>query len=263
MAGKAYLTIDDSPSPQTDGLTDYLREKNIPAILFCRGDRLAENPEPAARAAEKGFVLANHAYSHRRASQLSFAEMAEEIEKTERLIEAAYQKAGKARQGKHFRFPHMDRGCGGWIVDYNALPESSRDTVIRLFGEGLNISLSPPHEEQIVRKEKLQDYLKEEGYTAPPFTGVTHEWYVNTELAQAVDAMFTFSTSDWMITPRHAGKWPCKTLQDLKDKIDNDPWLAAEGSADIILMHDQDGLLDTTKALLDHMLGRKFSFLSF
>lgn len=261
MAGKKlYLTIDDSPSPQTDGLTDYLLNKNIPAILFCRGDRLAENMDPAVRAIEKGFVIANHAYNHRRASQLSFAEAVHEIESTEALIEKAYARAGRSRSGKHFRFPHMDRGCGGWIVDYDALPEAHRETVIKLFGDGLNISLSPPHEEQVVRKQKLQDYLKGEGYTAPDFAGVAHPWYTETELAQAMDAMFTYSTSDWMITPRHAGKWPYKTLQDLKDKIDNDKWLAAEDSANIILTHDQDDMLPTTKALLDHMIERKFSF---
>lgn len=260
MAGKAYLTIDDSPSSQTDALTDYLAEKNIPAILFCRGDRLAEKPAPAVRAAEKGFVLANHAYSHQRASRLSFAEMVEEIEKTERLIEAACRKAGRPRQGKHFRFPHMDRGCGGWIVDYNALPEKHRETVIKLFGDGLNISLSPPHEEQMIRKRKLQDYLAEEGYTAPSFAGVAHEWFTKTELAEAVDTMFTYSTSDWMVTPRHAGKWPYKTLGDLIAKIDDDPWLNDEDGADIILTHDQDGLLEVTKALLDHMIERNFQF---
>lgn len=260
MAGRLYLTIDDSPSRETDGLTDFLAGHDIPAILFCRGDRLAENFDPVVRAVEKGFVIANHGYNHRRASRLSFAEVVHEIEDTESLIEKAYKQAGRARSGKHFRFPHMDRGCGGWVVDYDALPEAHRDTVIKLFGDGLNISLSPPHEEQVVRKQKLQDYLKAEDYTAPDFAGVAHPWYVETELAQAVDAMFTYSTSDWMITPRHAGKWPYKTLDDLLAKIDNDPWLAAEGSANIVLAHDQDGMLPTTKALIGHMLERGFSF---
>lgn len=260
MAGKLYLTIDDSPSPQTDELTDFLDGYEIPAILFCRGDRLVENFAPIVRAIEKGFIIANHSYHHKRASQLTFAETVHEIEDTESLIEKAYVQARKPRSGKHFRFPHMDRGCGGWVVDYDALPEAYRETVIKLFGDGLNISLAPPHEEQVVRKQKLQDYLKGEGYTSPDFVGVTHPWYVETELAKAVDVMFTYSTSDWMITPRHAGKWPYKMLDDLLAKIDSDPWLMAEDSANIVLAHDQDDMLSATRALIEHMIGRNFEF---
>lgn len=257
---KIYLTIDDSPSPQTDGLTDFLVREDIPAVLFCRGDRLEQNFDPVVRAIEKGFVAGNHAYSHKRAGQMRVTEVIEEIETTEVLIEKAYKEAGCSRSGKHFRFPHMDRGCGGWVVDYNAVPDTHRETVIKLFGDGLNVSMSPPHEDQIERKAKLQDYLRTEGYTRPSCEGVTHKWFTETEIGQAVDAMFTFSTSDWMITPRHAGKWPYKTLDDLKAKIDNDPWLQDENSADIVLAHDQDGMLGMVMVLMRHMKDNGFVF---
>lgn len=262
MPVKAYLTIDDSPSAETGALTAWLAENNIPALLFCRGDRLEKNLPAITDAIGRGFVIGNHAYSHRRFSQLSFAEGVAEIERTEALIDAAYAQAGAARPGKYFRFPHMDRGTGGWVVDYDAAPEH-RDTLIRLFSDGLNIDLAPPSPEQIDRAQRWKAWLRGHGFSAPPFAGVAFEWYAETEMAEAVDAMFTFSTADWMVTPRHAGKWPYKTVADLRRKIDADPSLRREDSAHIILIHDQDGLFPVTRELLEHMRARGVRFMPY
>src|SRR5687768_722942 len=97
----AYLTIDDTPSAQTDELTTFLAQRGVPALLFCRGDRLEANPDPAVRAVRAGFVLGNHAYSHTRFSALTLAEGIAEIERTERLIDGVYSRAGIARPGKY------------------------------------------------------------------------------------------------------------------------------------------------------------------
>lgn len=258
MMLEAYLTIDDSPSSRTDDLTGALKDRGVPALLFCRGDRLESDPAPIVRAIQKGFVVGNHAYAHTRFSTLPFGQCVHEIEKTEILIEAAYREAGIKRPGKYFRFPHMDRGAGGWIVDYDAAP-AHRDALLKLFGEGLNIDLQKPSSEMMKKKEMLQAYLKKEGFTAPFFA--SFPFYAESEMADAVDAMFTYSTSDWMITRRHAGKWPYKSLADLKKKIDNDPWLWHEKSAHIILSHDQDETADTTVALVDYMRDKGFKFL--
>lgn len=256
---KALLTIDDSPSADTDALTSFLREHGVPAVLFCRGDRMAENPDPVVRAIERGFTVANHAFHHRRASLISYQEMATEIMDTERLIEKAYKSAGKIRTAKYFRFPHMDRGAGGWIVDYDAVPGHSA-TLKKLFADGLNVTLDPPATEQVDKKMKLQEFLKMSGFVSLPSEGITHSWFTDTEVGQAVDAMFTFSTSDWMLTKRHLGKWPYQSIGDLKQKIDDDPWLADEGSGNIILAHDQPELLPVVTALVKHILDKGFSF---
>lgn len=253
------LTIDDSPSPETDQLTDLLMNKNIPAILFCRGDHLEKNPDPIVRAVEKGFVIANHAYSHCRASTVSYKDMIDEIEKTEVLIDDIYQRARQKRPKKYFRFPHMDRGAGGWIIDYNAVPEH-RDVLVTLFSDGLNIDLMPPSPEQIEKKDRLQSYLQNQGFVSLSNDNINYPWFTETEMTHAIDAMFTFSTSDWMVTPRHAGQWPYKNTNDLIQKIDRDPWLADKESDDIILMHDQGGLFEITAMLLQHFLDRGFAF---
>jgi peptidoglycan/xylan/chitin deacetylase (PgdA/CDA1 family) len=258
---RAYLTIDDSPSPAMGAMTDFLAAAHIPALFFCRGDRLAENPRQAIHAAARGMTLANHCYSHRRASLLSYEEAVGEIERTEELLEKIHQEAGVPRGARYFRFPHMDRGAGGWIVDYDAAP-AYREELIALFADGLNIDLAPPPPELVEKKARLQDYLRRAGFVTP-FSGVTHPWYARTEMAQAVDAMFTFSTSDWMVTARHKGKWPYRSLEDLKRKIDADKWLAARDSAHIILAHDQEEIGGVTLALVRHFMDRGFEFLPY
>lgn len=256
---KALLTIDDSPSERMDDLTDFLCAMSIPAIFFCRGDLLAKNQTPVVRAIEKGFIIANHAYGHRRAGALSCEENVEEIEKTESLVESAYRAAGRPRPAKYFRFPQMDRGCGGWVVDYDAVP-AHRETLVSLFAEGLNLDLVPPTDEQKHKKQRLQDYLRREGYAPLPSSGITHPWFAQTEMAHAVDAMFTYSTADWMLTTRHKGKWLYKTLDGLKRKIDADPWLKRGDSAHIILAHDQAEIFDVSTALISYLQETGFMY---
>ena len=258
-SGPLYLTIDDSPSMETGALTDALRARGLPALFFCRGDRLDADPRAAARAAAQGFILGNHAWSHTRFSTLSFEAGVGEIAATEGLIETAYRAAGIARPGKYFRFPHLDRGAGGWVVDYDAAGPH-RETLIDLFAGGLNIHLTPPPPELVEKKAALQTWLRAEGFAPPPcFANVEMPWYRETEMARAADCVFTFSTADWMLTPRHAGQWAYKDLAGLKEKIDNDRALREPGGH-IVLAHDQDGLLETVLPLLDHFVARGFSF---
>jgi hypothetical protein len=79
-------------------------------------------------------------------------------------------------------------------------------------------------------------------------------------MARAVDAMYTFSTADWMVTPRHRGKWPCRTLDDLLARVDSDPVLSNRESRHIILAHDQDDLLPVFRATVGHLLDKGFAF---
>ena len=250
---KAYLSIDDSPTEFTDDLTDWLVEQQIPAILFVRGERMENNSLPIINAIQKGLRIGNHLYSHRRSSELSYEEVIEEIEKTEALINEAFQQAGKERAEKYIRFPHMDRGTAGWIVDYDQIPERYKNDVESLFWDGLNVSKDKPSAELIEKKNRLEKWLKNNDFVTP-YKDITFPWYANTEVGQAIDAMYTFSTSDWMLTKRHKDKHQYKTTQDLKRKIDTDPYLHSEDSPNIVLMHDDpENILDVTKDLVSYM----------
>lgn len=246
MMLKAYLTIDDSPSRHTDVLTDFLAKNDMPAMLFCRGDHFEENPDTVVRAIERNMIIANHNYSHRPAGDLSYDDIVVEIEKTENLIDDAYKKAGKARAGKYFRFPYIDRGDG--------------DRLERRFAEIIgNPAAALPSDEKVAR---LQEYLKAEGF-CQPFKNVTHPLYQNKDVAGAADCFFTYSSCDWMLTERHKGQWDYKTPEDLKAKIDDDPWLCRAGGAQIVLFHDQPEIEGAVMTLLGHMQDKGFEFLDF
>lgn len=258
---KAYLTIDDSPSHRMDDLVDYLEEKKIPALFFCRGDRLEENMAPVIRALQKGFVIGNHAYSHQRSSQKDFMWIIDEIERTETLVEQAYAVAQVARTGKYFRFPQLDRGTAGWIVDYDLYGEEDRAELLHTFAEGLNVeSMDRPDKAAFEKRDRLQLYLSGAGYTQP-FKNVTPRWYCSGEVAKASDCLYTFSNCDWMLTARHLGKWSYKTVNDLKQKALHDRVLTQEDSVSVLLAHDQAEIVDITMELLEDLRQNGLNFL--
>lgn len=273
MTIQAYLTIDDSPTYHTDDLTDYLARNDIPAVFYCVGSSymdlgiscqgIEDMPGPIERAIEKGFLIGNHTYTHPRYSDISYDEMVSQIEKTEKLIDALYKKTKKTRTAKVFRFRDIDRGCGTSVIDYSKAGPYAQ-TIRELFLGGVNLQEVTQTDEKLEKKNKLQEYLKREGFTADIFKGVTFPWYTDTEMAQAQDSLYTYSTSDWMMNPdfkAYSKDWAYQSLDALKGKIDDDPWLAKADSAHIVLAHDHNRLFDVTTALIDHMISKGFRFL--
>lgn len=257
----AYLTIDDSPSERMDDLTGWLHEKGIPAIFYCRGDKLEENPMAAVRAVQKGFVLANHATTHQRASQKETQWVIDEIRQCEFLLDRIYKEAKIAKTHKYFRFPQIDRGTAGWIVDYDQYNEEDRAALLKAFAEGLNVqSMEKPAAEFWAKKNALQKFLKDDGYTQP-FKNVTHSWFAKGEIATAADSLYTYSNCDWMLTARHLGKWPYKSAEDLKNRAKKDQWLTEPGSVNVLLAHDQAEIVDITIDLLNDLAENGLKFL--
>jgi len=264
---EAYLTIDDSPSKHTDQLVDFLVERGVPAVFYVRG-AFMEAPEmfqKIVRAIDKGFLIGNHSYAHDRTSAAGFDEQTAQILKTQNLIEKSYAAAGQIQPIKTIRFPHMDRGTSAWIVDFDRIAPEYRAYVEKLFWDGLRVeTVDRPGQDLFALKDRMQNWLKEQEFRILPTSGITHPWFVNSEMAEAIDAMYTFSTSDWMLTPRHKGHWPYKTTEDLKQKIDDDEWLHKSDSAHIILAHDdRENSLEITTSLIDHFLENDFEFLPF
>lgn len=266
MTKKIYLTIDDSPSADTDRLTAFLAARNIPALLYARGAFMeeADGFDKILRAIERGFVIGNHSYAHERTSVIGFDAQTSQIAQTQDLIDKAYQMAGVAQPVKTFRFPHLDRGCGNaWVIDFDKVPDPYKETLQHLFWDGVRLETKElPTDDQVKLKYDMQDWLKQNGFEALPTPDVMHPWFRETEMAQAVDSLITFSTSDWMLTPRHKGNWPYKTIDDLKRKIDDDKWLNRSDSAHIVLMHDdREDLLTVFEDLIKHFLNQNFEFL--
>jgi peptidoglycan/xylan/chitin deacetylase (PgdA/CDA1 family) len=250
----AYLTFDDSSSARMDDLVSYLAGKGIPALFYCRGDRLAENRDAAVRAVRKGFTLANHTYSHQRSGEKDFEWIVADIERCEAMLQNIYKDAGILPPKKYFRFPHIDRGTGAWIVDYDTFTPEDRTALLAAFTDGLNVQMGPrPDAAAFAKKQKLQDWLAANGYTQP-FKDVTAPWFAGGEISRAADCLYTYSNCDWMLTARHVGKWPYKTLDDLKQRARTDRYLAQEDSVNVVLAHDQGEIVDVTIALVDDMV---------
>lgn len=259
---RAYLTIDDSPSPVTLDISAFLNHHNISAFFYCRGDNLEKFPAVALELVRQGHVIANHGYAHKRAVHLSFEDIVDDIERCEVLIEKAYQEAGVTRPGKFYRFPYLDRGCGAWIVNFDQMPEKERAIIHGLFADGLFLDDVRPTDELLEKKQRLQFWLADKGFEVP-FHDVGFDWYSHPQMRDAKDALYTFSTADWMLTKRHLEKdHPYKTVEDLKRKIDDDPYLFDSDHNNIVLIHDQEELLDVFKALVSHMAARGIEFLS-
>lgn len=251
---KTYLTFDDNPSPSADKLTDFLYQNNIPAIFFCRGKFIEENPGPIIRAIGKGMVIANHSYSHQPAGDIGVDAVMEEVERTEELIEMAYVEAQVKRHGYYFRFPYVDRGDGDRL-------ERHFEDIIKGAETGKQIEL---HETAEGRKkvEAIQDFLKGAGFIQP-FPEVNHPLYSHKEISDAADCFFTYTSGDWMLTARHKGKWAYKTQADLEKRMEDDPWLFKDGNTGISLFHDQEEIIDATIALVGYMKSREIEFLKF
>lgn len=252
----AYLTIDDTPNALSDVFLDALQKRNVPAIIFCRGDMMDLYPDTVVRAIRNGFVIGNHGYHHTRATKLGFEAACDNIMRADALIENAYRNAGVARPGKYYRFAYMDRGMGAWFVEPASVPAQHYDYVSSMISTGLgNNPLDLPDTKQIETKNALQAFLKANGYSKVPFRNINHAFYAQSEMANAVDAMFTFSTADWAMTERHRDKGI-----DVKGLVDNDPHLARTDTSHIVLAHDQAEIHDVTIALVDHMISKGFKF---
>lgn len=163
--GRAYLTVDDAPTDTLDAKLDVLAAEEVPALLFCEGGRLAEHPEQARRAVERGFHLGNHTYSHRPASDLRRDAFRAELRRTDAMIDDVYDSAGLERPARLFRFPYGDRGGS--------------------------------------RSAAFQTILDERGFQGPNHDRFTDDWYQG-EVAGGSDWFWTIEVADWTVSERDA-----------------------------------------------------------
>lgn len=84
-----YLSFDDGPHPvHTGPLLEMLAEHGVPATFFLVGEQVERYPELASRIAESGHTLGNHSYSHPVFDSLPLRKQVEEIDRTDRLLQA-------------------------------------------------------------------------------------------------------------------------------------------------------------------------------
>lgn len=227
MIKTTYLTIDDSPSPDFMEKVDYLKNKDIPAVFFCIGEKMAAHPQAIVEAIHCGFVIANHTYTHPSFSDITIAEAKKEIEQTDMLIDELYQEAGVARPAKWFRFPYGDKGDKKY---------------------GKVLSWLPGNEQ---RRAAIQDLLKQYRYTQSDFGDVTYDFMRKAHLLTDLDWSWSFDIMEWSLMMDKPVQG-IKSIEDVLKRMDeNQPkdcrgtiwfekrWLCSD-SAEIILLHDHE-----------------------
>lgn len=156
----AVLTIDDAPSATLHEKLAVLERLDASALLFCEGRRLSEHADQARRALEAGHHLGNHTYSHTHASELTVPAFRREVDRTEALLDRVYERAGRERPARVFRFPYGDRGT----------PRTAA---------------------------AFQRVLARRGFR-PPDVGVTYDWW-QADHADVHDWFWTVELGDWAV----------------------------------------------------------------
>ena len=82
------LTFDDGPAERfTAQVLDILREQQVPATFFVCGENVEEHPDLLRRIVAEGHEIGNHTYSHLFVYFKSRRRIAEEIDRTQAIIE--------------------------------------------------------------------------------------------------------------------------------------------------------------------------------
>lgn len=87
--GVLALTFDDGPSEWTPRILDLLAEHRARATFFLLGDGIAAHKQILERALAEGHELGLHGWSHRHLTELSDAEIKDEMLETRAAIERA------------------------------------------------------------------------------------------------------------------------------------------------------------------------------
>ncbi len=97
------LTFDDGPGPSTPAVLEALREAKARATFFVLGRQVERHPDLVRRILAEGHELANHGYDHGILVFRKPAHVQEQLERTERAVNAA---AGRDALARMFRAPH-------------------------------------------------------------------------------------------------------------------------------------------------------------
>ncbi|MEU4091198.1 polysaccharide deacetylase family protein [Streptomyces sp. NPDC026673] len=82
------LTFDGNPGEPTNRLLDLLERQKVPSTFFLEGRRIHEHPDVVRRIAADGYEIGNHTWTHPRLTDVSDAQIREELGRTAQAISA-------------------------------------------------------------------------------------------------------------------------------------------------------------------------------
>ncbi len=248
---KAYLTIDDAPSLDFAAKMEFLYRQGIPALFFCEGRFIQQHEDILCTAAERGFLIGNHAFSHPHFSDISLEEGKREILRTDELIEQIYHRLGVERPAKYFRFPYFDSGGD-------------------VSGRAYEAKWSGPASEWFryacdEKRQELQGYLRAIGYRPPQFDGIKLEYFADPHLLAGVDVRCTYDQAEYWLHEANA-PWGLSTEAAILGRMDEDfPYegrsLNCEATVDIILVHDHEKTTDLFYRIVERYVEKRIQFL--
>ncbi len=246
---KVYLTIDDAPGKYFSSKVDYLKDRNIPAIFFCIGNLIEQRKSEVIDAIHKGYIIANHSYTHPHFSKISIDKAKSEISKTDKLIDEVYASAKVERKHKWFRFPYGDKGDG---LNGYVLPSP------KFYGDWFR-------KPDLKRKNQIQDHLKNLGYTQPSFSDIQYATMRTNGLFDDIDWHWTFDIMEWATLENKPtfgvkdlnavlARINQKTPLDTRGKTSNEKIWLNSNSSEIVLLHDQDETTEMFYKIVDRLL---------
>lgn len=246
---KCYLTIDDCPSSGFAEKLETLIDLKIPAIFFCIGKNLEKYQSVIIEAINEGFIIGNHSYSHPHFSELSLKDTCREIDQADQIIDYLYEKAVVKRPVKWFRFPYGDKGDGkkGFVFKRR-------------------------HKTDFERKNFIQYFLRDLGYTQPGFKNISYEFYKEAGLLHDVDWHWTFDVMEWMLF-QDKRLYGLNNIESIYERLrsrrppdcrglrsDEARWMGNMISDEIILLHDHIETTPYFKNILEHLLSLPLEF---
>ncbi|GIO52299.1 delta-lactam-biosynthetic de-N-acetylase [Paenibacillus cineris] len=82
-----YLTFDNGyENGFTPRILDVLKEKKVPAIFFLTGHYVKDKPELVTRMVTEGHLVGNHSWTHPDMTQISNAQLKEELDKVKQSV---------------------------------------------------------------------------------------------------------------------------------------------------------------------------------
>lgn len=230
MPKPAFLTIDDSPSRHMPERIRFLAERGILALWFCRGDYLEARPEAAILALRSGQILGNHSYDHAYFSKLTLEQAADQIDRTEAILERLHREAGVPRALKVFRFPYEDR-----------------------IG-------TPEHH------AALQAMLRERGFALPALAGILDPRFLQHVTENDASLFWTYDAEDWTLPSPESTEAESK-LRAVFQRMDRDDGEAGCGlhvpGAEVVVLHDHSHTGSLWPRVVQGLLDRGLEFRAF
>ncbi len=171
------LTFDDGPSSSnTAGTLDMLKKYGVRATFFVVGNRIKGNEALLRRMADEGHEIGNHSYDHKRFTNLTGAQIEDQLLRTNALVYAACgvkvtlarppYGARNARMLEIFR--ELGLACVVWSIDPEDWNSTSAkgisDHVVKRAANGSVILLHDLRKTSVGAAERIIQALLAKGY---------------------------------------------------------------------------------------------------